>query len=108
MTILLGLFRTTYANSGHLRRDFDLPVIGVVTQLRDRRDTLRRALGNVGLCMALVGLFGAFGTLQLVERHVGLANVVEQPMTPQARRRSVMSATIAGVSERPKPGQTLQ
>ena len=100
LTILLGLFRTTYATSGHLRRDFDLPVIGVVTQLRDRRDTIRRMLGNVGLCLALVGLFGAFGTLQLVERHVGLASVIEQPMTPGALK-TVISTTIAGIQGHP-------
>jgi hypothetical protein len=100
LTILLGLFRTTYASSGHLRRDFDLPVIGVVTQLRDRRDTIRRMLGNVGLCLALVGLFGAFGTLQLVERHVGLASVIEQPMTP-GTLKTVISTTIAGIQGHP-------
>ena len=96
VTVLLGLFRTTYATTGHLRRDFDLPVIGVVTQLRGRRDAIRRMLGNLGLCMAVVGLFGAFGTLQLIERHVGLDSVVEQPMTPGALKK-VISTTIAGV-----------
>ena len=99
LTVALGFFRTTYATTGHVRRDFDLPVIGVITQLRSRRDNLRRMLNNLGLSIAMVGLLGAFGTLQLVERHVGLANVVEQPLTP-GTLKNVISTTIASVQGR--------
>lgn len=106
LTILLGLFRSTYATSGQLRRDFDLPVIGVVTQLRDRRAAIRRLLSNVGLSVGLVGFLGLFGTLQMVEQHVGFGTVLEQPLTPRAVK-TVLSTTLDRVQAN-QPGGALQ
>ncbi|WP_027289917.1 XrtA system polysaccharide chain length determinant [Rhodovibrio salinarum] len=96
LTILLGFFRTTYATSSHLRRDFDLPVIGVVTKLRDRRYAVRRLISNLGLCVALVGFLGLFGALQLVEAKVGLGNLTQSQMTPAALK-NVLASTVDGV-----------
>ena len=96
LTVLLGLFRNTYATSGQLRRDFDLPVIGALTQLRDRRAAIRRLFSNIGLSVALVGFLGVFGTLQMVEQHVGFGTVLKQPLSPQALK-TVLSTTLDGV-----------
>jgi polysaccharide chain length determinant protein (PEP-CTERM system associated) len=95
LTILLGLFRTTYATPAHLRRDFDLPVIGVVTRLTDRRESLRKLMGHIGLAVAVAGFLGLFGVLQKVESEVGLGTLAEQPLTPYALK-TVLSETWAG------------
>ena len=94
---LLALTKTTYGSVNHLRRDFDLRVVGLVNQLPDRRAWLRRVLDLTGLALAAAALLGVFAVLVLIERQVGLPALLDGPMTP-AHVRDVVVRAVAGAT----------
>jgi len=80
-TWLLALMTVTYGSVQHLRRDFDLRVIGIVSELPRRGRGLRAFLEGFGLLLAVAAFLGVFLLLVLIERQVGLPVLLEEPVT---------------------------
>jgi len=97
---LLALMKTSYGSVNHLRRDFDLPVIGAVSALPSAHARLRRLLEGTGLALAGTAFLGLFGALVLLERQVGLPTLVEGPLTPAALGEALGNA-IQGITGGP-------
>lgn len=80
-TWLMALMTVTYGSVQHLRRDFDLRIIGVVSELPKPDRTLRAVLEGIGMVLAVAGFLGLFLLLVLIERQVGLPVLLEEPVT---------------------------
>lgn len=78
---LLALTKVTYGSVHHLRRDFDLRVVGLVNQLPDRASNLKRIADITALVLASLGLLAMFTLLVLIERQVGLPSLLDGPLT---------------------------
>jgi hypothetical protein len=89
---LLALTKVTYGSVHHLRRDFDLRVVGLVNELPGRGARLKAALDLAGLAIAILVLLALFGTLIVIERQVGLPALVEGPVTPGHVREVLMTS----------------
>ncbi len=96
-TGLLALTKATYGSVNHLRRDFDLPLIGAVSRLPSRYEKIRAIAEGLGLTLAIAAFVGLFGLLVLVERQVGLPTLLDGPMTPD-RILGVLQTTVQGMT----------
>ena len=82
VTALLATLKTTYGSINHLKRDYDLPVIGTVSIPKTPGRRLLATCDGVGLGAAVAVLVAVCGGLLLLERAVGLPAVVDGGMTP--------------------------
>ena len=94
---LLALMKSSYGSVNHLRRDFELPVIGAVSALPSARARLRKLLESAGLTLAGTAFLGLFGALVLLERQVGLPTLMEGPLTPAALGEALGNA-VQGIT----------
>jgi polysaccharide chain length determinant protein (PEP-CTERM system associated) len=96
---LLALTKVTYGSVHHLRRDFDLRVVGLVNQLPGRGARLKRIADLTALGLAILALLAVFGLLVLIERQVGLPTLLEGPMTIQQLHDVIGQSVRAVTSE---------
>lgn len=94
---LLALTKVTYGSVRHLHRDFDLRVIGLVTEVPSARQRVWKIVEGMGLALALAVFLGIFAALLLIESQVGLPNVLEAPATA-ATVQDVLTGALRGMT----------
>lgn len=92
---LFALTKVTYGSVNHLRREFDLPVAGYVSELPKRGEWLRRVLDILGLLTVLIAILAVFGALMLIERQVGFHALMEEPLTMATLERAIEALQAA-------------
>lgn len=75
LSVLLGLLRTSYGSATHLRRDYDVPIIGTISKRPTSRDVLLRAVDRVGFVSVSAAFVGCLAALLVIDRQYGLATM---------------------------------
>jgi polysaccharide chain length determinant protein (PEP-CTERM system associated) len=75
LSVLLGLLRTSYGSATHLRRDYDVPIIGTISKRPTSREVLLRAVDRVGFVSVSAAFVGCLAALLVIDRQYGLATM---------------------------------
>jgi polysaccharide chain length determinant protein (PEP-CTERM system associated) len=78
IALLLGFLKTSYGSVNHLRRDYDVPIIGTISKRPSARERFLGVVDRVGFASASVGFVACLATLLVIDFQYGLATMAAE------------------------------
>ena len=78
IALLLGFLKTSYGSVNHLRRDYDVPIIGTISKRPTARERFFGVVDRVGFISASVAFVVCLATLVVIDFQYGLATMAAE------------------------------
>lgn len=94
----LALLKSSYGSVRHLRRDFDIPVYGVVSEVRSAGEKFAKRIDSIAFGAGVSTLAALYIGLMIIERQVGL-NTRLQDALETGRVRTMIDTSLSAVQK---------
>ncbi|TVR83931.1 MAG: hypothetical protein EA405_02970 [Rhodospirillales bacterium] len=98
--LLLALLNGSFVDLRSLKNHFDLPVLGAISKVEDRLSRHWRMVGTCAFVACFAVFLGAFGSLLVVEREVGLKEASRLMTEARSPTAAISAMSQAFVQER--------